>query len=154
MAVKIVPKDEMVNAVGTKFEPSDWIDVTQDRINTFADCTEDHQFIHVDEEAAKNTPFGGTIAHGFLTLSLLSKMIEGNGIIPENTVMGLNYGFDKVRFLAPVRSGKRVRCHSEVASVDRKDDNRFLVKQAVSVEIEGEETPALIAEWLSMVIAG
>jgi len=154
MAVKIVPKDEMVNAVGTKFEPSDWIEIGQERINTFADCTEDHQFIHVDEEAAKSTPFGGTIAHGFLTLSLLSKMIEGNGIIPENTVMGLNYGFDKVRFLAPVRSGKRVRCHSEVASVDRKDDNRFLVMQRVSVEIEGEETPALVAEWLSMVIAG
>ena len=154
MAVKIVPKDEMVNAIGTKFEPSDWIEVTQERINTFADCTEDHQFIHIDEEAAKNTPFGGTIAHGFLTLSLLSKMVEGNGVMPENTVMGLNYGFDKVRFLAPVASGKRVRCHSEVLNVDRKDDNRFLVKQGISVEIEGEETPALVAEWLSMVIAG
>ncbi|EEB77368.1 MAG: MaoC family dehydratase [Halioglobus sp.] len=154
MAVKIVPKDEMVNAIGTKFEPGDWIEVTQDRINTFADCTEDHQFIHVDEEAAKNTPFGTTIAHGFLTLSLLSKMIEGNGVVPENTVMGLNYGFDKVRFLAPVASGKRVRCHSEVLNVDRKDDNRFLIKQGVSVEIEGEDTPALVAEWLSMVITG
>ena len=154
MAVKIVPKDEMVNAIGTKFEPGDWIEVTQDRINTFADCTEDHQFIHVDEEAAKNTPFGTTIAHGFLTLSLLSKMVEGNGVVPENTVMGLNYGFDKVRFLAPVASGKRVRCHSEVLNVDRKDDNRFLIKQGVSVEIEGEDTPALVAEWLSMVITG
>ncbi|MCX2972822.1 MaoC family dehydratase [Halieaceae bacterium IMCC8485] len=154
MAVKIVPKDEMVNAIGTKFEPGDWIEVTQGRINTFADCTEDHQFIHVDEEAAKNTPFGTTIAHGFLTLSLLSKMVEGNGVVPENTVMGLNYGFDKVRFLAPVASGKRVRCHSEVLNVDRKDDNRFLIKQGVSVEIEGEDTPALVAEWLSMVITG
>ncbi len=154
MPVKIVPKEEMVNAVGTTFEPSEWIVIDQDRINTFADCTEDHQFIHVDEEAAKNTPFGGTIAHGFLTLSLLSKMIEGNGVVPENIVMGLNYGFDKVRFLAPVRAGKRVRCHSEIASVDRKDDNRFLVNQKISVEIEGEDTPALVAEWLSMVIAG
>jgi len=154
MAVKVVPQEEMVNAVGTKFEPSAWIDVTQDRINTFADCTEDHQFIHVDEENAAKTPFGGTIAHGFLTLSLLSKMIEGNGIVPENTVMGLNYGFDKVRFLAPVKSGKRVRAHIEVASVDPKSGGRFLVKQAVSVEIEGEETPALVAEWLSMLITG
>ena len=154
MPVKIVPKEEMVNAVGTKFDPSEWIVVDQDRINTFADCTEDHQFIHVDEEAAKNTPFGGTIAHGFLTLSLLSKMIEGNGVVPENIVMGLNYGFDKVRFLAPVRAGKRVRCHAEIASVDRKDDNRFLVNQKISVEIEGEDTPALVAEWLSMVVAG
>ena len=154
MAIKIVSKDEMINAVGTRFEPGEWIDITQDRINTFADCTEDHQFIHIDEEAAKNTPFGGTIAHGFLTLSLLSKMVEGNGVMPENVVMGLNYGFDKVRFLAPVRAGKRVRSHVEVLDVTRKDDNRFLIKQGISVEIEGEDTPALVAEWLSMVITG
>ena len=108
----------------------------------------------MDEEAAKNTPFGGTIAHGFLTLSLLSKLAEGNGIVPENVVMGINYGFDKVRFLAPVRAGKRVRSHAEISSVDQKDDNRFLTKQTISVEIEGEETPALVAEWLTMVVAG
>ena len=154
MAVKIVPKEEMVNAIGTKFEPSAWIDITQDRINTFADCTEDHQFIHIDPEAAAKTPFGGTIAHGFLTLSLLSKLVEGNGVIPENTVMGLNYGFDKVRFLAPVRSGKRVRANIEVSDVQEKPGNRFLIKQSVSVEIEGEETPALVADWLSMVVVG
>lgn len=154
MAVKIVSKAEMASAAGTKFEPSDWIDVTQERINTFADCTEDHQFIHVDAEKAAATPFGGTIAHGFLTLSLLSRMIEGNGVVPENTVMGLNYGFDKVRFLAPVRSGKRVRAHVQVKAVDQKDDNRFLITNSISVEIEGEETPALVAEWLSMVITG
>jgi acyl dehydratase len=154
MAVKVIPKDEMVNAAGTKFEPSDWIEGTQERINTFADCTEDHQFIHVDLEKAAQTPFGGTIAHGFLTLSLLSKMVEGNGIVPENIVMGLNYGLDKVRFLAPVRAGKRVRAHMTIASVDRKDDNRFLVRQSISVEIEGEETPALVAEWLAMMITG
>lgn len=153
MAVKIVPKDEMVNAVGTKFEPSAWIEVTQERINAFADCTEDHQFIHIDEEKAAQTPFGGTIAHGFLTLSLLAKMAEGNGVVPENVVMGINYGFDKVRFLAPVRAGKRVRANIEVTGVDRKDDNRFLIRQAVSVEIEGEDTPALVADWLSMVVA-
>jgi acyl dehydratase len=154
MAVKIVPKEEMASAVGTKIEPGDWIEVTQERINTFADCTEDHQFIHVDAEKAAATPFGGTIAHGFLTLSLLAKMVEGNGIVPENTVMGLNYGFDKVRFLAPVKSGKRVRANVEVKSVEQKGDNRFLISNAISVEIEGEETPALIAEWLSMVITG
>ncbi len=152
MAVKIIPRDEMVNAVGTTFGPSEWIDVTQERINTFADCTEDHQFIHVDQEKAAKTPFGGTIAHGFLTLSLLSKMVESEGIVPENLVMGLNYGFDKVRFLAPVRAGKRVRAHVTIADVDRKDDNRFLVRQSISVEIEGEETPALVAEWLAMMI--
>ncbi len=154
MAIKIVPKDEMVNAVGTKYEPGEWIVVSQDRINTFADCTEDHQFIHLDEEKAAKTPFGGTIAHGFLTLSLLSKMVEGNGVMPENTMMGINYGFDKVRFLTPVRAGKRVRANVTITDVDRKDDNRFLIKQSISVEIEGEQNPALIAEWLTMVVAG
>jgi len=154
MAVKIVPKEEMVNAIGSKFEPGAWIEVTQDRINTFADCTEDHQFIHVDPEAAANTPFGGTIAHGFLTLSLLSKLVEGQGVIPENTVMGLNYGFDKVRFLAPVKSGKRVRLVAEILDVTEKPGNRFLIKQGCTVEIEGEETPALVAEWLTMVVTG
>ncbi len=154
MAVKVVPKEEMLDHVGMKFEPGEWITIDQDRINTFADCTEDHQFIHVDEEAAKATPFGTTIAHGFLTLSLLSKMGEGNGIVPENVVMGLNYGFDKVRFLAPVKSGKRVRANAEIADITEKEGNRFLVKQAISVEIEGEDTPALVAEWLTMVVAG
>ena len=154
MAIKIVSKAEMTSAVGTKYEPSEWIDITQERINTFADCTEDHQFIHVDEEAAAKTPFGSTIAHGLLTLSLLPKLIEGQGVVPENLVMGLNYGFDKVRFLAPVRVGKRVRGHIEILSVDQKDDNRFLVKQGISVEIEGEDTPALVAEWLNMMVCG
>jgi len=154
MAIKIVPKDEMVNAVGTKFKPGEWILVSQERINTFADCTEDHQFIHIDQEKAAKTPFGGTIAHGFLTLSLLSKMVEGNGVMPENIVMGINYGFDKVRFLTPVRAGKRVRANVTIAAVDRKDDNRFLIKQSISVEIEGEENPALIADWLTMVVTG
>ena len=154
MTIKVVPKEEMTSAVGTKFEPSAWIEITQDRINHFADCTEDHQFIHVDEEAAAKTPFGNTIAHGLLTLSLLPKMIEGQGVVPENLMMGLNYGFDKVRFLAPVRVGKRVRGNIEVLSVDQKDDNRFLIKQGISVEIEGEDTPALVAEWLNMIVCG
>ncbi|MCB1676845.1 MAG: MaoC family dehydratase, partial [Halioglobus sp.] len=111
MAVKTVSIEELANAAGTRFEPGPWIDIDQARINTFADCTEDHQFIHVDPEKAAQTPFGSTIAHGFLTLSMLTKMIEGVGMIPENIAMGLNYGFDKVRFLTPVRAGKRVRAH-------------------------------------------
>jgi acyl dehydratase len=154
MAIKIVPKDELVNTVGTTFEPGEWVEINQDRINAFADCTEDHQFIHIDEEKAAQTPFGGTIAHGFLTLSMLVKMVENNGVFPENVVMGINYGFDKIRFLTPVRAGKRVRAHVAITGVDRKDDNRFLIKQSVSVEIEGEENPALVADWLSMVVAG
>jgi len=154
MAVNIVTKDQLVNAAGTSFEPGEWILVSQDRIDAFADCTEDHQFIHIDPKKAARTPFGGTIAHGFLTLSLLSRMLEGNGIAPENVAMGINYGFDKVRFLAPVRAGKRVRANVTVTDVERKDDNRFLIKQSISVEIEGERTPALVADWLTMIVTG
>jgi len=148
--MKRLPKNEMLNAAGMKLEPSDWIELSQQRINEFADCTEDHQFIHVDEVKAKETPFGGTIAHGFLTLSLLAGLIEKIGVTPENTVMGMNYGFDKVRFLAPVRSGKRVRMVGEVKNVDQKDEKRFLTTFGVSIEIEGEDTPALVAEFLLM----
>jgi acyl dehydratase len=154
MGITVVPRDQLKDHVGSKFEPGEWITLDQDRINRFADCTEDHQFIHIDQEKAAQTPFGGTIAHGFLTLSMLVKMCEGQGIVPDNIVMGINYGFDKIRFLAPVRAGKRVRAHRELLSVDFKDNNRILIKHAVTVEIEGEETPALVAEWLSMVVVG
>jgi len=152
--MKTVPKNEMTNAVGMKLGPSDWIELSQQRINAFADCTEDHQFIHVDEAKAKETPFGGTIAHGFLTLSLLASLIEKIGVTPENTVMGMNYGFDKIRFLAPVKSGKRVRMVGEVLDVNQKDENRFLTTFGVSIEIEGEDTPALVAEFLLMSFTG
>lgn len=154
MAYKIVPSADMLSQKGQKFEPGAWSTLDQERINAFADCTEDHQFIHVDLDRAAQTPFGGTIAHGFLTLSMLVKLCEGNGIMPANMVMGLNYGFDKVRFLAPVRAGKRVRAHIEVLDVQQKEANRFLIKQGITVEIEHEETPALVAEWLSMVVTG
>ena len=154
MTIQLVEPSEAMAMVGTKLPPGEWVTVDQDRINVFADCTEDHQFIHIDEAAAAQTPFGGTIAHGFLTLSLLTKMSEGSGIALKGIVMGLNYGCDKVRFLNPVRAGKRVRVHSEIMSVDQKDANRFLIKSAVTVEIEGEETPAVYAEWLSMQIIG
>ena len=154
MAITWVEPDEMVNMVGTKLPVSDWMAVDQDRIDTFADCTEDHQFIHIDQEAAAETPFGGTIAHGFLTLSLLTKLSSENSVGVKGTVMGVNYGIDKLRFIAPVRAGKRIRAHSEILNVDRKDANRFLVKTGVTVEIEGEETPALYAEWLGMSFIG
>lgn len=151
MPLTVVAKDDLVNAVGTKLPSSPWIELSQDRINTFADCTGDNYFIHVDEEKAKETPLGGTIAHGLLTLSLLPALME-DFVVPENMLHGLNYGFDKVRFLAPVRSGKRVRLHSEVLDIERKDEKRFVFKIAVTVEIEGEETPALIAEWMNLFI--
>lgn len=154
MAIQYVSKDELLTLQGTKLEPSAWSTMDQARIDAFADVTEDHQFIHVDSEKAAQTPLGGTIAHGFLTLSMLSHLVEDNGILPENVVMGLNYGFDKVRFLAPVRSGKRIRAHIEILDVAQKDDNRLLIKQGITIEIDGEDTPALVAEWLTMAIVG
>ena len=152
MGMTTVPKEQLADHVGTQFAPGAWLTLDQDRIDTFAACTEDHQFIHVDQEKAAQTPFGGTIAHGFLTLSMLARLAAGEGVVPENVAMGINYGFDKVRFLAPVRAGKRVRAHRKLLRVDRKDEKRFLMKTEVSVEIEGEDTPALIAEWLTMVV--
>ena len=153
MGSKVVAVSEMVNQIGHKFEPGNWMTLDQDRINSFADCTEDHQFIHVDEEAAVQTPFGGTIAHGLLTLSSLVKLCEDSSLYPENIVMGINYGFNKVRFLAPVRAGKRVRAHVEIQNVEPKDEKRYVVTLAITVEIENEEKPALVAEWMNMMVA-
>ena len=153
MGSKVVAVSEMVNQIGHKFEPGNWMTLDQDRINSFADCTEDHQFIHVDEEAAAQTPFGGTIAHGLLTLSSLVKLCEDSSLYPENIVMGINYGFNKVRFLAPVRAGKRVRAHVEIQNVEPKDEKRYDVTLAITVEIEDEEKPALVAEWMNMMVA-
>ena len=148
----------LAGLVGTEVGVSDWITVDQARIDAFADITEDRQFIHVDPEAAKATPFGGTIAHGFLTLSLLSRM-SFDGVAPlEGVVMGVNYGFDKVRFLAPVPSGARVRARFKLLGADDKGANggvaRWLLKHEVTVEIEGGDKPALIAEWLGMQVVG
>ncbi|WP_439100819.1 MaoC family dehydratase [Congregibacter sp.] len=153
MGVTVVPKEQLADQVGNK-SVGEWATMDQDRINAFADCTEDHQFIHIDEEKAAQTPFGGTIAHGFLSLSMLPKLSEGTGVMPENVVMGINYGMNKVRFLNPVRAGKRIRAHSELIKVEQKDDNRFLLTSAVTVEIEGVETPALVSESLTMIVCG
>ena len=126
--------------------------VDQARINAFAEATEDHQFIHVDPDAASATPFGGTIAHGFLTLSLLSRMGAEAMLIPEGLKMAVNYGFDSVRFLAPVRAGKQVRGRFTLDSVDEKGPGRVLIRHRVSVEIEGEGKPALTAIWLGLMV--
>ena len=147
-----VKAEDLPGLVGRQLEPSSWLEITQERVNQFADATNDHQFIHIDPEKAAQTPFGGPIAHGFLSLSLLSYLNEQSSIVPENTVMVINYGSDKVRYLAPVRVGKRIRSQQTVLEVAEKRPGQWLVKNAVTVEIEGEETPALIAEVLSMMI--
>ena len=129
---------------------SEWVEVTQERINQFADATGDHQFIHVNEEAAKMTPFGGTIAHGFLTLSLIPMMrAKSDCPRPEGVKMGVNYGGNKVRFLAPVRSGKRVRGHFKLLELVEKRPGQWQETMETTIEIEGEDKPALIAEWMS-----
>jgi len=145
---------EFPTLVGRDLEPSSWIEITQERVDQFAEATNDFQFIHVDPEKAAQTPFGGPIAHGFLSLSLLSYLNAQTAVIPENLVMGINYGSDKVRYLMPVRVGKRVRSKQTILEVSEKSPGQWLLKTAVTVEIEGEETPALVAEILSMLIVG
>ena len=144
--------DELPTLVGRQLAPSPWLEITQERVNQFADATNDHQFIHVDPEKAAKTPFGGPIAHGFLSLSLLSYLNAQSAILPENLVMGVNYGSDKIRYLAPVRVGSRIRSHQKVLEVSEKAPGQWLLKYDVSVEIENEETPALVAEILSMLV--
>ena len=147
----IAKLDEIRAKIGHPIGISEWIDVPQDRITQFADATDDHQFIHVDPKAAAAVGFGGTIAHGFLTLSLLSRMAADVILIPDSTKMAVNYGLDRVRFLAPVKSGKRVRGHFTLESAEEKALGQLLMKHQVTVEIEGEEKPALTAQWLGLI---
>lgn len=142
--------DAIQDWVGKETGVSDWVVVDQERINQFADVTDDHQFIHVNPEAAAKTPFGGTIAHGFLTLSMLSKLAGGSIVVIEGVKMGVNYGFEKVRFVTPVKAGKKIRGRFTLMSASAKVPGQWKLKYAVKVEIEGEEKPALVAEWLTM----
>ena len=136
--------------IGEEIGVSSWLTVDQQRIDAFAEATEDRQFIHTDPAAAAQTPFGGTIAHGFLSLSLLSRMGSEVFLAPEGVKMALNYGLDRVRFLAPVKSGKRVRGRFTLDSVEEKAPGQLLFRYTVTVEIEGEEKPALTAAWLGL----
>lgn len=148
----LLNRDNMKESIGADMGTAEWVLIDQARINAFAECTMDQQFIHVDPAAAEKTPFGGTIAHGFLSLSLLSHFAESIGCEFENMIMLINYGFDKVRFLAPVKVNSRVRAKALLLDVTEKNPGQFLIKQRVEVEIEGESTPALMAEWLTMVM--
>jgi len=151
----VINASQLPDFIGKEVGLTDWIVVDQERINQFADATGDHQYIHLDAERAAQTPFGTTIAHGFLTLSLLSMLSGmGGGLKLENTVMGINYGLDKVRFLNPVKSGAKIRARFVLTSVEEKKPGSFLLKHNVTVEIDGEEKPALIADWLGMTIVG
>jgi acyl dehydratase len=148
----IASLDEIRARVGEEIGVSSWLDVDQKRILAFAEATEDRQFIHTDPEAAAHTPFGGTIAHGFLTLSLLSRMGAEAMLLPDGLKIAVNYGLDRVRFLAPVRAGKRVRGRFTLDSIEEKAPGQWLVRHTVTVEIEGEDKPALTAQWLGLLI--
>ena len=147
----IATLDDIRSAIGSEIGVSDWIMVDQQRIDAFADTTEDRQFIHVDPAAASQTPFGGTIAHGFLSLSLLSRMAADVMQVPDTTQMAVNYGFDRVRFIAPVRSGSRVRGRFILDAVEDKAPGQLLLRHAVTVEIEHHDKPALTAQWLGLI---
>ena len=146
----VVPLEEIRDRIGQEVGVSGWLTMDQQRIDEFAESTEDRQFIHVDPEAAARTPFGTTIAHGFLSLSMLSRMAAEVMLIPDSTKIAVNYGLDRVRFIAPVKSGKRIRGRFRLDSVEEKAPGQLLFRHTVTVEIEGEEKPALTAEWLGL----
>jgi len=149
----VLTRETLQDHVGQEVGVSDWLEITQKNVNLFADVTHDHQFIHVDSERAEKTPFGGTIAHGFLTMSMLSYFAEsGCGVIIEDAKMSLNYGCDKLRFLKPVRVGARIRGRSRLHSIREKSPGHFLIKCNMEVEIDNEDKPALVAEWLTMMV--
>jgi acyl dehydratase len=139
--------------VGRELGVSDWVTVGQDRIDQFAACTGDRQWIHVDvERAQRESPFGGPVAHGYLSLSLVAALVMELGVIPPDAATGLNYGMDKVRFIAPVKAGARVRMRARLAAAEPQDAGRMLLKLESALEIEGEAKPALIAEVLCLLI--
>lgn len=146
----IINKENISQYIGKSLEPSNWHDITQQQINQFADCTLDHQFIHVNPEAAKETPFGSTIAHGFLTLSMLSHFSESFAINIKGSYMNINAGFDKIRFIQPVKVNSRIRALSKVANIEEVKTGQFLLQMDITVEIENEEKPALVAKWNCM----
>ncbi|WP_193043651.1 MaoC family dehydratase [Mycolicibacterium baixiangningiae] len=143
--------DEFVAAEGSSIGPTEWLEITQDRVNLFADATDDHQWIHVDPEKAADGPFGGTIAHGLLTLSLLPHFSHQLYAV-DNIAMGINYGYNKVRFINPVKVGARVRARAEISKVDRLD-NAVQATTTITVEIEGADKPAAVAESIVRYIA-
>jgi acyl dehydratase len=148
----IAPLDDITARIGTQIGVSDWIAIDQARIDQFAEATEDRQFIHVDLEAAGKTMFGGTVAHGFLTLSLLSRMAADVMLIPEGTKMAVNYGLNRVRFIAPVPAGSRVRGTFTLANIEERGDGQLLMHHNVLVEIEGSDKTALTADWIGLLV--
>jgi len=147
-----IPVAPLKDYIGKELGHSEWLTVDQQRVNQFADCTGDHQFIHIDAEKAAQTPFGGTIAHGFLSLSLLPMLSGDLMVVPEGTRMGVNYGLDSLRFIQPVRVGSRVRLGLTLIDAYEKNPGQWLLKARAVMEIEGSEKPAYIAETLALCV--
>ena len=153
MAIPQYGMNTAAQFVGRELGASDWVAVDQDRIDAFADCTGDRQWIHIDvDRARRESPFGEPIAHGYLSLSLVAAMVMELGVIPPDAATGLNYGLDKVRFIAPVKAGGRVRTRASLVAAEPQDGGRVLLKLQCTLEIEGEAKPALLAEILCMLI--
>nr|WP_286944885.1 MaoC family dehydratase [Pseudomonas sp. UBA6718] len=146
----LVPVAQLQDYVGKELGRSEWLTIDQQRINQFAECTGDHQFIHVDPVKAKHTPFGSTIAHGFLSLSLIPVLLEKLMLVPEGMKMAVNYGLDSVRFIQPVKVDSRVRLAAKVLDITEKRPGQWLIKIEATLEIEGQDKPAYIAESLSL----
>jgi acyl dehydratase len=144
----VLSRAEILSRIGQEIGVSDWIEVSQAMIDSFADLTRDHQYIHIDPARAAETPFGGTVAHGFLTLSLLAPMVQSALPRIEGVTMAVNYGFDRIRFVTPVRAGARIRGRFTLAAVDQRGPAEIQWRLATTVEIEGEDRPALVADWL------
>ena len=149
-----VTRQELTQRIGEQLGVSEWFSVDQQRVDAFADITLDHQFVHVDPERARATPFGGTIAHGFLTLSLLVHLCLPFIPVLAGRKLVVNYGFDKVRFAAPVKVGKRIRAVATLGAVEERKLGQVIMRVDVTVEAEGESKPALVAEWLSLHVVG
>lgn len=150
MPVEVMPVEKIKERIGDELGLTDWFQMDQDRIDKFAECTEDHQWIHVDKDAAAKGPFGKTIAHGYLTVSLLSHFSADIALVPEGTMMAINYGMNKLRLINPIPFDAKIRDRVTLTAVDEKSGGRILVTTTHTVEIEGEEKPACVAEVLGM----
>lgn len=146
----VFTRDTIKSVIGDEVGVSDWVTVTQDMINQFATLTGDPVEIHTNVELARKTPFGGTIAHGLLTLSMIGGFCTAAVVLMEGVTMGLNYGFDKVRFVTPVKTGSRIRGRFELRSMEERAPGQWLSTMDVTIEIEGEQKPAVVAEWLGL----
>jgi acyl dehydratase len=152
MNIKLHKPAELQARLGQEIGLSEWVLITQDMIDRFADLTDDHQFIHVDPVAAAKTPFGGTIAHGFLVLSMIASMGRAAEFVLEGIQMGMNYGFERVRLMTPVKTGKRIRGRFVLKDLVERSPGQWLSTMTVTIEIEGESKPAVVADWLGLQI--